>query len=72
MTLVTVGGSVEQAARHPDPVEGVTSSVAHRSTPTAVTAIETQLTWKTSEQKTAQVPPAGLLHNLLAKQAPLS
>lgn len=72
MTPVTAGGSVEQVARHPDPVQGVISSVARQSTRTAATAIETQLTWKTSEPKTAQVPLAGLMHSRLAKQAPLS
>lgn len=67
MTPVTVGS----VGRHPGPAQGVTSSVAHQCTHTATTTVETQLTW-TSESKTAPVPLAGLLHSLLAKQAPLS
>ena len=61
-----------QVAHHPDLVQGVISSVAHPSTHTTVTAVETQLTWTMSEPKTAPVPLAGLLHSLLAKQAPWS
>lgn len=67
MTPVTVGS----VGHHPGPAQGATSSVDHQSTHTAATAVETQLMW-TSEPKTAPVPLAGLLHNLLAKQAPLS
>lgn len=63
-------GSAEQAAQHPDPVQGLTSSVALQATHTAATAIETQLTWKTSGPKTAQAPLAGLTPSRLAKRAP--
>lgn len=61
-----------QVAHHHDLVQGVINSVAHQPIHTAVTAIETQLMWTMSEPKTALVPLAGLLHSLLAKQAPWS